>query len=116
MATLENATNDLIRNTRKIELIIKTIQEEGQKTKALIEAKAETARLYDKAIATVSAKCRLEGMPATLISAQAKGDASQLLSEKIVAEESLKAHWHRIEYLKAQMNGFQSVNRHLDAT
>ena len=99
-----------------IEKLIDAIREEGANSVSLIQAKAESARVYDKAIAVRSVELRSEGVPATLIEKQAKGDASQLLSEKIVAEESLKAHFNRIDYLKAQLNGFQSINRHLDST
>jgi len=101
---------------QQIELLIKAISLEGKRSKDLIQAKADTARVYDKAIAVRSVELRTEGVPATLIDKQSKGDASQLLSEKIVAEESLKAHFCRLDYLKAQLNGFQSINRHLDST
>lgn len=101
---------------KQIEALIVTIREEGKLSTSLIQAKADAMRVYDKALATTSAKYKLEGLPATLIGTQAKGDASQLLCEKIVAEESLKAHWERLKYLQAQLNGFQSINRHLDST
>jgi len=100
----------------QIEGLIGAIQKEGKRSTELIQAKADACRVYDKAIAVRSVELRAEGVPATLIDKQSKGDASQLLSEKIVAEESLKAHFCRIDYLKAQLNGFQSVNRHLDST
>ena len=100
----------------QIEGIIKAIATEGKRSNDLIQSKAEAARVYDKAIAVRSVELRAEGVPATLIDKQSKGDASQLLSEKIIAEESLKAHFCRLDYLKAQLNGFQSINRHLDST
>ena len=99
-----------------IEKIIGAITLEGQRSEDLIQAKADASRVYDKALAVRAAEMKIEGMAATLIQAQAKGDASQLLSELIVATESLKAHWKRLDYLQAQLNGFQSINRHLDST
>ena len=101
---------------RHIESIIAAITLEGKRSTELIEAKAESSRVYDKALAVRAAAMKIEGMAATLIDRQAKGDASQLLSEMIVATESLKAHWKRLDYLQAQLNGFQSINRHLDST
>jgi len=100
----------------QIEALIVAIREEGKLSKDLIQAKGDAMRVYDKALAVKSATYKLEGLPATLIGVQAKGDASQLLCEKVVAEESLKAHWERLKYLQAQLNGFQSINRHLDST
>ena len=101
---------------RHIESIIAAITLEGKRSTELIEAKAESSRVYDKALAVRAAEMKIKGMAATLIDRQAKGDASQLLSEMIVATESLKAHWKRLDYLQAQLNGFQSINRHLDST
>lgn len=101
---------------RHIQSIIAAITLEGKLSTDLIEKKADAARTYDKALAVRAAAMKIEGMAATLIPAQAKGDASQLLSELIIATESLKAHWKRLDYLQAQLNGFQSINRHLDST
>ncbi len=101
---------------KQIEAVIGAIRAEGQRSEALIQAKADSMRSYDKAVAVKSVALRASGMPATLIKDQAKGDASQLLCEKIVAEETLKAHFARLDYLKAQLNGYQSINRHLAVT
>ena len=105
-----------LRVAKQIEAVIEAIRAEGGRSEALIQSKAETMRVYDKAIAVTSATLRGGGMPATLIKDQAKGDASQLMCEMIVATETLKAHFARLEYLKAQLNGYQSINRHLEST
>ena len=107
---------EAVQVARQIEMIVKAIKVEGKLSKGLIEAKANTMRAYDKAIAVTSAKHKLTGMAVTMIKDQAKGDASQLLSEMVVATETLKAHWERLKYLQAQMNAYQSIFRHLTHT
>lgn len=99
-----------------IEAIIGAIKLEGQRSKDLIETKANAMRVYDKAIAVNELQYKADGMAVTLIGHQAKGDASQLMCEMIIAQEGLKAHWHRLEYLKAQLNGYQSIFRMLEHT
>ena len=101
---------------KKIESVIEAIKVEGKRSDDLIQIKADSMRVYDKAIAVNSAVHKSHGMAVTMIKDQAKGDASQLLCEMIVAQEALKAHFCRPDYLKAQLNGYQSINRHLDST
>ena len=101
---------------KQIESIIEAIKTEGKRSQDLILGKADTMRLYDKAIAVKELKLKTDGMAVTLINHQAKGDASQLMCEMIIAQETLKAHWHRLEYLKAQLNGWQSIFRMLEHT
>lgn len=96
-----------------IEKIILALVKEGHKSVALIEAKAQTARAYDEAMGVHSAALKASGMAVTMIKDQARKDSSQELYAKIVAEETLKAHYSRIDLLKAQMNGYQSINRYL---
>ena len=96
--------------------VIDAIRDEGRLSKGLIQAKGDAMRIYDKAIAVRSLMLKEGSMAVTLIEKQAKGDASQLLCEKIVAEESLKAHWSRLQYLQAQLNGYQSIFKHLEST
>ncbi len=100
----------------QIKAIIEAVRIEGARSNVLILAKAEAMRVYDKAIAVKELKLKHEGLAIGLIGHQAKGDASQLMCEMIVAQEQLKAHWQRITYLLAQLNGWQSIYRHLTHT
>jgi len=100
----------------QIKAIIKAIKIEGAESNVLIMAKAEKMRVYDKAIAIRELEMKHDGLAVGLIGHQAKGDASQLMCEMIVAQESLKAHWQRIAYLQAQLNGWQSIYRNLTHT
>ena len=101
---------------RDIQAIIDAIKAEGTLSAGLIQTKASAMRDYDKNIATRSVRHKADGMAITLIKDQAKGDASECLYAKIVAEETLKAHWERLKYLQAQLNGYQSIYKHLDST
>lgn len=101
---------------RKIESVIEAIKVEGKRSRTLIVKEAETMRDYDKEIALRELAHKSAGMAVTLIGHQAKGDASELLYEMIVAQKTLKAHWQRLTYLLAQLNGYQSIYRHLTHT
>lgn len=107
---------EVVNVAKQIEAIIEAIKTEGKRSQVLITAKAEAMRVYDKAIAVKELKLKNEGLAIGLIGHQAKGDASQLMCEMIVAQESLKAHWQRITYLLAQLNGWQSIYRNLTHT
>lgn len=99
------------------ELIMKAIDAltvEGRKSEGLIKAKAEAMGEYDKMVAVAATDLKAKGEPATIIDKLAKGRTSDLLIKRIVAEESLKAHYSKIERLEAQLNGLQSANRYLD--
>ncbi len=101
---------------RKIESVIEAVKVEGQRSQKLIIKEAEAMREYDKEIALRELAHKSAGMPVTLIGHQAKGDASDKLYEMIVAQKTLKAHWQRLAYLLAQLNGYQSIYRHLTHT
>ena len=109
-------SQEVVAVAKQIESIIMAVKNEGARSTVLIQAKAESMRVYDKAIAVKELKLKNDGMAIGLINHQAKGDASQLMCEMIVAQESLKAHWQRITYLLAQLNGWQSIYRHLTHT
>ncbi len=109
-------SQEVVAVAEQIKKLIDAIRAEGGRSNVLIMAKAEAMRVYDKAIAVKELKLKNEGLAIGLIGHQAKGDASQLMCEMIVAQESLKAHWQRIGYLEAQLNGFQSIYRHLTHT
>lgn len=101
---------------KKIEMVIEALKVEGKRSEDLIKLKADAMCVYDKAIGVRSLIHRDAGMAVTMIGHQAKADSSQLLREKVVAEETLKAHYSRIETLRAQLNGYQSIYRNLDST
>ena len=105
---------DVIQVSQDIKTLIDAIRDEGKKSPALIKEKAESMREYDKALSLGVAALRATETPVTVIDKLAKGKVAEKLYDKIIAEEHLKAHWHRLEYLKAQLCGFQSIYRHLE--
>lgn len=102
--------------SKQIELCITAIKIEGTKSVEAIVVKAQTAKEYDKEMAIETLRLKADGTAVTMIKDVARGACSEQLLAKIVGEESLKAHWERLKYLQAQLNGYQSINRHLEHT
>ena len=96
--------------------IIRLLAEEGQKSEDLIINKAETTRKYRLARAKAEVELKVKGIAVTLIKHRAEGDAAKEEADMIVGTEALKAHWFRMDNLKAQLNGYQSINRFLAET
>jgi hypothetical protein len=105
--------NEVIEVAKKMQLIIEALKIEGTLSKGLIEAKAKSTMNYKGARAVAAMKARGEGMSVTLIKHHAEGEANTEEYQMIVDTEALKAHWVRMENLKAQLNAYQSINRHL---
>ena len=99
--------------SKMIELVIVAIREEGQKSKGLIENRAVCISNYDKAIAIEILRLKESGTPATISEKVAKGNCWAERLDTETADGEYKAHFARIDYLKAQLNGYQSINRHI---
>jgi hypothetical protein len=104
---------EVIDVSNKMQLIIEALKIEGKRSQELIEAKAKSTMSYKGKRAVSSLKARADGMSVTLIKHHAEGEASTEEYQMIVDTEGLKAHWIRMENLKAQLNALQSINRHL---
>ena len=104
---------DLIEVAQKMEQAMKALGNEGKRSLELITAKAKAMSEYDKMLGVQVGTLRASGVPVSIIDKQAKGNVAEFLHDKILAEEILKAHYSRMEQLKAQLNGLQSINRHL---
>ncbi|KKN75907.1 hypothetical protein LCGC14_0376150 [marine sediment metagenome] len=100
----------------EIEKAIAALGEEGTKSKDLIQAKARAMADYDKELGRKVGALRASGTAVSIIDKKAKGETSEMLYKRIVAEESLKAHYSRMGQLEAQLNGLQSLNKHLEYT
>lgn len=107
---------EVLQVAEQIEKIIEALKVEGKCSEKLIETKAKTAADYDRAMGIKTAALKISGQPATLIKDLARGEAANNLYAKIVGESSLKAHFERMENLRSQMNGYQSINKYLDST
>ena len=95
--------------------IIEALKVEGARAEELIENKATFTMNYKSARATQALKARDGGMAVSMLKHEAEGAASLEEYHMIVATESLKAHWVRMDTLKAQLNAMQSINRHLSS-
>lgn len=98
---------------KQMQLIIEALKIEGTRSQELIEAKAKSTMNYKGARAVAAAKAKLGSMAVTLIKHHAEGESKTEEYHMIVDTEALKAHWIRMENLKAQLNAYQSINRHL---
>ena len=96
-----------------IQEAITRLSAEGRRSEDLIEAKAKAVSEYDKLIGMATGRLKAEGVQTTLVGQLAKERASDALYAKIVAEESLKAHYSNISILESILNGWQSYNRYL---
>lgn len=75
--------------------------------------KATTSRDYDKNMALVTLKLRSEGTPASIIERLARGECADAKFDMEFAETKYKNVINIIHLTQAQLNGFQSINRHL---
>lgn len=107
---------DLVDVSKKIEHIILKLKEEGHRSEELIRNKADAVRTHEKGLGVETARLKSEGTPATLIDRLARDRCADLHHAVIIAEESLKAHYVRIQILQSQLNGYQSIFRHLSHT
>jgi len=99
-----------------IQTAIGALGKEGERSLDLIQSKAKAVSEYDRVMGLATANLKAEGMAATLIDKIAKERCHKALYDKIVAEETLKAHYCRLSTLESQLNGLQSMNRYLQST
>ncbi len=107
---------EIMKTAEMMKRVIEALKVEGKRSKALIEAKAKSTMTYKGVRAVAAAKAKLGGMAVTLIKHHAEGEAKQEEYHMIVDTESLKAHWIRMENLKAQLNAYQSINKYLSVS
>ena len=106
---------DIIDASREIERAINALGEEGKKSEELIRKKAEAMAEYDKRLGMAVGALKALKEPVSIIDKKAKGEVSKYLYDKIIAEESLKAHYSRLDQLEAQLNGLQSLFRKMES-
>lgn len=104
---------------------INELEEERVKLVDMAQEKATAISQYDKVIAITTLKLKnkaidnFEGqstlnLPATLIPQVAKGMCYKERFDQEAMDGIYKATITNIEAIKAELNGFQSINRHLD--
>lgn len=116
---------DVISIAQKIERKIAELEEMREQILPASFDKAKSISEYDKAIAITILKLKngvikewegvsCAGLAQSLVPAIAKGICFQQCFDKECGENNYKAILSCIESLKAEMNGYQSINRHLD--
>jgi hypothetical protein len=117
---------ELIKTKKEIELTINQLKKAKKKLKIGAETKAKTIAEYEKSLAIMIIKLKndaidsFEGeiiaknLPANLIEKIAKGICYQEKLNMEEAEAKYKALLAYIEAIKAELNGYQSIYRHLD--
>ena len=68
---------------------------------------------YEKAKGIETETLKMEGKPVSIIDSIAKGSCAELKGELTDAEIKYKAILVNLTVLQSQLNGFQSVNKHL---
>lgn len=99
-----------------METIIRRLAEEGLKAETLIDDMAKATANYKRERAIASIRQKAEGVAVTMVKHVAEGEVADLEADMIRATHSLKAHFAKREDLRAQLNGYQSINRHLATT
>ena len=116
---------DVIQVKDKIEGLISQLDRAKKELKSRSEKKAETIAEYDKALAVTiikiknGAKMNLEDYevkdcPATIIEKTAKGICWKERLDMEKADAEYKSLITYIGVTESQLNGYQSINRHLD--
>ena len=105
----------------KVAECIENIIQEIGKARRLIEekgkARAKAISDYDKQLRVAIITLKDSGKyPATLIEKIAKGVCAPQIEAREIAESGYKAVISNLQALMAQLNGYQSIYRHLDET
>lgn len=117
---------DIIKIKDCIEKLISEIGHCRREIETKGQAKAKAIKNYDMKLAIAIATLRdqthyklgdkqYERPPATLIEKIAKGICAPERYEMEIAESGYKAVISNLEALKAQLNGYQSIYRHLES-
>lgn len=118
---------DLISTISKIEELAGNLAKMRGSLKKFSDAKAVAISEYDKALALTMIKLKngmitefegqhIDTLPATLIEKIAKGICYKESLAIESAEGTYKSAITAIESLKAELNGYQSINRYSDYT
>lgn len=117
--------NDPIKVAELIGNKIKELEDERPRLMDYAQSKAQAISNYDRALALATLKVKngtishLDGEPivkppANLIPLIAKGLCYKECFDKEAEEGCYKASISNLDAIKAELNGLQSINRHLD--
>lgn len=104
---------NVINVANAIEFKIKRLEEMRGQIRKRAEDKAEAISEYDKAMAKQIFILRENGHPSTLIKELAKGKCFQERYDMELADGLYKSIISNMNAIQAELNGWQSINRHL---
>jgi hypothetical protein len=104
---------DPISIAKQIEEKILILEDLRDEIRQAAEERAAAISSYDKQLASTITSMRLKGTPTTTIEKEAKGVVFQARLDMELAEGIYKAVISNINVVSAQLNGLQSINRHL---
>lgn len=108
---------EVLQVAKHMEKIISRLTEESLASEELIDAMSQATAKYKKERAVQEMRKKGEGVAVTMVKHQAEGGVvADLEADMIKATQSLKAHFAKREDLRAQLNGWQSINKYLDST
>ena len=108
---------DAMKTTRiadEIEAKIKLLEHGREGLKELAVGKADTLGAYRKAMEIAVVTLKAEGNPATLIKDLARGACYQQERDMDLAESLYKIQITKLDSIKAELNGKQSIFSRLD--
>lgn len=117
--------DDILTTANKIHNKIKELEEQRENLLPASFDKAKSISEYDKAIALTELKLRnglitefegvsISNLPVTLIRDIAKGICYQENFNREIGESNYKAIVSIMDAIKAEMNGLQSINKHIE--
>ena len=104
---------DTITIANAIEERINKLEALSEELPRLADEKARTLALYEQKLKEEIEKLR-DTTPTTYIEKIARGNVHDYCQAKDRAESALKIQFKVIDVVQAQLNGYQSINRHLD--
>ncbi|MFD1179515.1 hypothetical protein ACFQ3W_24905 [Paenibacillus puldeungensis] len=100
---------DLINITQEIHAASQRLSKSADALFSLGKAKAEAERDYRLALAQEILKLRAEKVPVTIIENLAKGNVSELLFKRDLAETQFKAGIEATDAIKVQVSALQTI-------
>ena len=105
---------EILQVAKQIEQKIHLLEKGRGGLKELAKNKADTLGAYRKAIEIATITLRAEGTPVTLIKDLARGACNEQERNMDLAESLYKIQMTKLDSIKAELNGWQSINRFLD--
>ena len=105
--------HDVINIANAIDEKIQQLEIMRSEIKNRTENKAKAISEYDKALALEIVRLRDEGTPSTIVEKIAKGNCYKQRYDLELAEGLYKSLISNMNCVQAELNGLQSINRHL---